>query len=41
MNTDAAIFVAGERGLVGSALVRALGTRGYTNLISAPRATCT
>jgi len=39
MNTDAAIFVAGERGLVGSALVRALGTRGYTNLISAPRAT--
>jgi GDP-L-fucose synthase len=38
MNRDAAIFVAGERGLVGSAIVRALRARGYTNLISAPRA---
>ena len=38
MNRDAAIFVAGERGLVGSAIVRALRTRGYTNLVSAPRA---
>jgi len=38
MNRDAAIFVAGERGLVGSATVRALSARGYTNLISAPRA---
>ena len=38
MNRDAAIFVAGERGLVGSAIVRALRTRGYTNLLSAPRA---
>jgi len=37
MNRDAAIFVAGERGLVGSAIVRALRTRGYTNLVSAPR----
>jgi GDP-L-fucose synthase len=38
MNRDASIFVAGERGLVGSALVRALESRGFTNLISAPRA---
>jgi GDP-L-fucose synthase len=37
MNRDAAIFVAGERGLVGSAIVRALRTRGYGNLVSAPR----
>jgi GDP-L-fucose synthase len=39
MNRDAAIFVAGERGLVGSAIVRALRARGYSNLVSAPRAT--
>jgi GDP-L-fucose synthase len=39
MNRDAAIFVAGERGLAGSAIVRALHARGYTNLVSAPRAT--
>jgi GDP-L-fucose synthase len=38
MNRDAAIFVAGERGLVGSAIVRALRTRSFTNLVSAPRA---
>jgi GDP-L-fucose synthase len=38
MNRDAAIFVAGERGLVGSAIVRALRGRGFTNLVSAPRA---
>ncbi len=38
MNRDASIFVAGERGLVGSALVRSLAVRGFTNLISAPRA---
>ncbi len=37
MNRDAAIFVAGERGLVGSAIVRALRTRDYTGLVSAPR----
>jgi GDP-L-fucose synthase len=37
MNRDAAIFVAGERGLVGSAIVRALRARGFTNLVSAPR----
>jgi GDP-L-fucose synthase len=38
MNRDAAIFVAGERGLVGSALVRALRARGHENLVSVPRA---
>ena len=38
MNRDAAIFVAGERGLVGSAIGRALRARGHTNLVSAPRA---
>ena len=38
MNRDAAIFVAGERGLVGSAIVRALRARGFANLVSAPRA---
>ncbi len=38
MNRDAAIFVAGERGLVGSAIVRALRTHGHANLLSAPRA---
>lgn len=30
---DAAIYVAGHRGLVGSAIVRALEIKGYTNLI--------
>jgi GDP-L-fucose synthase len=38
MNRDAAIFVAGERGLVGSAIVRALRGLSYSNLVSAPRA---
>jgi GDP-L-fucose synthase len=38
MNRDASIFVAGERGLVGSALVRALESRGFTHLLSMPRA---
>lgn len=33
MNKDAKIYVAGHRGLVGSALVRQLKTRGYSNLI--------
>lgn len=34
MNKDAKIYVAGHRGLVGSALVRQLQTRGYTNLVT-------
>lgn len=38
MEKDAHIFVAGHRGLVGSALVRALESAGYTNLITRTRA---
>lgn len=34
MNTDSAIYVAGHRGLVGSAIVRRLTALGYTNLIT-------
>ena len=37
MNKDAKIFVAGHRGLVGSALVRRLEERGYRNLVVRPR----
>ncbi len=37
MNTDATIFVAGHRGLVGSAITRALLTQGYTNVICRAR----
>ena len=33
MQTDARIFVAGHRGLVGSALIRALQAQGYGNLL--------
>jgi len=33
MDTSAKIFVAGSKGLVGSALVRQLTSRGYTNLV--------
>jgi GDP-L-fucose synthase len=33
MNRDARVYVAGHRGLVGSALMRALAARGFTNLI--------
>ena len=33
--TDARIFVAGQRGLVGSAICRALHAKGYNNLLSA------
>jgi len=38
MRTDAPIFVAGHRGLVGSAIRRALVARGYTNLVLRTRA---
>jgi GDP-L-fucose synthase len=31
------IYVAGHRGMVGSAIVRALNTRGYTNIIGSTR----
>lgn len=33
MDKDAKIYVAGHRGLAGSAIVRALQAQGYTNLI--------
>ena len=36
--TDARVFVAGHRGLVGSAIVRALAAAGYTRVLTAPRA---
>ena len=37
MNKDASIFVAGHRGLVGSAIVRRLQSAGYSNLLLAGR----
>jgi len=38
MNLDDSIFVAGERGLAGSAIRRALEARGHRRIVSAPRA---
>lgn len=37
MNRDSAIFIAGHRGLVGSALVRHLQSEGHDNLMTRPR----
>lgn len=37
MNRDSRIFVAGHRGLVGSAITRCLASNGYTNVIAIPR----
>ncbi len=37
MNKDSKIFVAGHRGLVGSAIVRSLNERGYTNIVTRTR----
>jgi GDP-L-fucose synthase len=37
MKTDSSIFVAGHRGLVGSALARQLEARGFTNLVTRTR----
>ena len=37
MNPKSAVWVVGHRGLVGSAIVRALEAKGYSNLILAPR----
>jgi GDP-L-fucose synthase len=34
MNSDASIYVAGHRGLAGSAVLRALHERGFTNLVT-------
>ena len=39
MNKDDAIFVAGHRGLVGSAIVRYLHEQGFRNLITRTRRT--
>lgn len=36
MKKDAKIYVAGHRGMVGSAIVRELERQGYTNIITAP-----
>ena len=36
MNTESKIYVAGNTGLVGSAIVRMLHWKGYTNIISSP-----
>ncbi|MBF0162078.1 MAG: GDP-L-fucose synthase, partial [Magnetococcales bacterium] len=38
MNKEEAIFVAGHQGLVGSAILRALRRRGFTNLLTRTRA---
>ena len=38
MNKDAKIFVAGHRGMVGSAIVRKLNSEGYANIITKSRA---
>jgi GDP-L-fucose synthase len=38
MTRESRIFVAGHRGLIGSALLRRLCTDGYTNLLTCPRA---
>lgn len=37
MNKESKIFVAGHRGLVGSAIVRTLEERGYTNIVTRTR----
>ena len=34
MNKTDKIFVAGHKGLVGSALVKELSTKGYTNILT-------
>ena len=39
MNTDAKVFVAGARGLVGSAIVRALAARGFRRIVTPPSST--
>lgn len=40
MQKDSRIFVAGHRGLVGSAIVRALGAEGHTGVLTRTRAQC-
>ena len=38
MTPDSKIFVAGHRGMVGSAIVRALASQGFTQILTLPRA---
>ena len=38
MDSDSKIFVAGHNGLVGSAIVRNLEAKGFTNIITMDRA---
>ena len=40
MGSDSKIFVAGHKGLVGSAIVRHLEAEGFTNIITADRRQC-
>ena len=40
MGSDSRIFVAGHKGLVGSAIVRHLEAEGFTNIITADRRQC-
>jgi GDP-L-fucose synthase len=40
MKKDSKIFVAGHKGLAGSAIVRVLKDRGFTNVLTADRARC-
>ncbi len=40
MNPNANIYIAGHRGMVGSAPVRQFKARGYTNLITRGRMPC-
>ena len=40
MGSDSKIFVAGHKGLVGSAIVRHLEAEGFTNIITVDRSQC-
>ena len=40
MKKDDRIFVAGHKGLVGSAIVRTLKDRGYKNIVTKTRQEC-
>ena len=40
MNKNDRIFIAGHKGLVGSAIVRALKAKGYYNIITRNRQQC-
>ena len=40
MDSESRVFVAGHKGLVGSAIVRNLKSKGYVNIITADREQC-